>query len=33
LERGDVKAVEEFFTNAKLRRDQWRAHTTTTSPE
>jgi len=25
LERGDVKAIEEFFTNAKQRRDQWRA--------
>jgi prephenate dehydrogenase len=25
LERGDVEAVEEFFTKAKQRRDQWRA--------
>lgn len=33
LEREDVQAVEEFFTKAKQRRDQWRAHTTTTSPE
>ena len=33
LERGDVQAVEEFFTNAKLRRDQWRAHAPTTTPE
>jgi cyclohexadieny/prephenate dehydrogenase len=33
LEREDVKAVEEFFTKAKQRRDQWRAHAPTTSPE
>jgi prephenate dehydrogenase len=33
LERGDVKAVEEFFAKAKQRRDQWRAHAPTTSPE
>jgi prephenate dehydrogenase len=33
LERDDVKAVEEFFANAKQRRDQWRAHLPTTSPE
>jgi len=33
LERQDVKVVEEFFGKAKQRRDQWRAHTTTTSPE
>jgi prephenate dehydrogenase len=33
LEREDVKAVEEFFANAKQRRDQWRAHLPTTSPE
>jgi prephenate dehydrogenase len=25
LDRGDVKAVEEFFTKAKQRRDQWQA--------
>jgi prephenate dehydrogenase len=33
LEREDVKAVEEFFANAKQRRDQWRAHAPTTTPE
>ncbi len=33
LEREDVKAVEEFFAKAKQRRDQWRAHGPTTSPE
>jgi len=33
LEREDVKAVEEFFAKAKQRRDQWRAHAPTTSPE
>jgi prephenate dehydrogenase len=33
LEREDIKAVEEFFIKAKQRRDQWRSHTTTTSPE
>ena len=25
LERGDAKAIEEFFANAKQRRDQWRS--------
>jgi len=25
LEREDVQAIEEFFTKAKQRRDQWRA--------
>ena len=24
LEKGDVKAIEEFFEQAKYRRDQWR---------
>ena len=33
LEREDIKAVEEFFTKAKQRRDLWRAHLPTTSPE
>jgi prephenate dehydrogenase len=33
LEREDVKAIEEFFANAKQRRDQWRAHTPATSTE
>jgi prephenate dehydrogenase len=33
LEREDVKAIEEFFAKAKQRRDQWRAHSPTTSPE
>jgi prephenate dehydrogenase len=33
LERGDVQAVEEFFANAKQRRDQWQAHSPSTSPE
>jgi prephenate dehydrogenase len=33
LERGDVQAIEEFFSNAKLRRDQWRAHAPTTTTE
>ena len=30
LEREDVKTVEEFFTKAKQRRDQWRAHSPAT---
>jgi prephenate dehydrogenase len=33
LEREDVKAIEEFFTKAKQRREQWRAHSATMSPE
>jgi prephenate dehydrogenase len=33
IEREDVKAVEEFFAKAKQRRDQWRVHAATTSPE
>jgi prephenate dehydrogenase len=33
LEREDVQAVEEFFAKAKQRRDQWRAHSPSTSPE
>ena len=33
LEREDVKAIEEFFSKAKQRREQWRAHTTAMSPE
>ena len=33
LDRGDVKAVEEFFANAKQRRDQWRASAASASPE
>jgi prephenate dehydrogenase len=33
LERGDVRAIEEFFGNAKLRRDEWRAHSPASSPE
>jgi prephenate dehydrogenase len=33
LERADVKTIEEFFAKAKQRRDQWRSHSTTTSPE
>jgi len=32
LEREDIKAIEEFFTKAKQRRDFWRAQSTT-SPE
>jgi prephenate dehydrogenase len=28
LERQDVKAIEEFFTKAKQRRDDWHAHST-----
>jgi len=31
LERGDVQAIEEFFTKAKQRREQWRAHSATSS--
>jgi prephenate dehydrogenase len=33
LEREDVKAIEEFFNKAKQRREQWRAHPATLSPE
>jgi prephenate dehydrogenase len=33
LEREDIQAVEEFFANAKQRRDQWRGHSPSTSPE
>ena len=33
LERGDVKAIEEFFTNAKHRRDSWRPYAPASSPE
>jgi len=33
LEREDAKTIEEFFTKAKQRRDQWRAHSTATSSE
>jgi prephenate dehydrogenase len=33
LERGDVQAVEEFFTKAKLRRDSWRPYAPASSPE
>ncbi|MGD0814410.1 MAG: prephenate dehydrogenase/arogenate dehydrogenase family protein [Verrucomicrobiota bacterium] len=33
LEREDVKTIEEFFAKAKQRRDQWRAHGPSTSPE
>jgi len=33
LERADVQAIEEFFTKAKQRRDQWRAHSTAFSQE
>ena len=33
LEREDVEAIEEFFTKAKQRREQWRAHSATMSPE
>jgi prephenate dehydrogenase len=33
LERGDATAIEEFFAKAKQRRDQWRAHASTTSSE
>jgi prephenate dehydrogenase len=33
LEREDVATVEEFFANAKQRRDQWRANASASSPE
>ena len=33
LEREDVQAIEEFFTKARQRREQWRAHSATMSPE
>jgi len=33
LERRDVEAVEEFFTKAKQRRDNWREHSPGASPE
>jgi prephenate dehydrogenase len=33
LEREDIEAVEEFFTKAKQRREQWRAHSAGLSPE
>jgi prephenate dehydrogenase len=33
LEREDVAAIEEFFTKAQQRREQWRAHSATMSPE
>jgi prephenate dehydrogenase len=33
LERGDVRAIEEFFTNAKHRRDSWRPYAPASSPE
>ncbi|MGD1086649.1 MAG: prephenate dehydrogenase/arogenate dehydrogenase family protein [Verrucomicrobiota bacterium] len=33
LEREDVRAIEEFFTKAKQRREQWRAHSPSMSPE
>lgn len=33
LEREDVQAIEEFFTKARQRREQWRAHWATMSPE
>ena len=33
LEREDIQAIEEFFTKAKQRREQWRAHSATMSPE
>ncbi|MGA2540827.1 MAG: prephenate dehydrogenase/arogenate dehydrogenase family protein [Verrucomicrobiota bacterium] len=33
LEREDVAAIEEFFTKAQERREQWRAHSATMSPE
>jgi hypothetical protein len=33
LDREDVSAIEEFFTKARQRREQWRAHSPTTSPE
>ena len=33
LDKGDTKAVEEFFEKAKQRRDLWRAQTSGTSLE
>ena len=33
LEREDVQAIEEFFTKARQRREQWRAHCAAMSPE
>lgn len=33
LERHDSKAIEEFFTNAKKRRDHWRAQASGSTPE
>jgi prephenate dehydrogenase len=33
LERGDAKAIEEFFTHAKERREQWRIHAPAHSAE
>jgi prephenate dehydrogenase len=33
LERGDVQAIEEFFTKAKHRRDSWRPYAPASSPE
>lgn len=33
LERGEVEAIEEFFTKAKQRRDNWRAQSSKASPE
>jgi prephenate dehydrogenase len=33
LERGDARAIEEFFTHAKERRDGWQAHSPSASAE
>jgi prephenate dehydrogenase len=33
LEREDAAAIEEFFAKARQRREQWRAHSGTMSPE
>jgi len=33
LERQDITAIEEFFTKAKQRRDQWQSHSTSPTPE
>ena len=33
LEREDAGAIEEFFSKARQRREQWRAHSATMSPE
>ena len=33
LEREDVQAIQEFFTNAKQRRDAWRPYSPASSPE